>query len=188
MIADRVLTPELMFRAALVVALVDVAFAALLWWRVGPEGLRRAKWPIAAVSGLFWLAVWTTMHVMFWDPVYSHVFPAWSRWVMPLVFGVGYAALALLWWWLALRGARLAVLAWVLLWGATGALTHTWAIYGRGLLANSPMLQHLTPSSAIVFATFEFGFYGCAMLTVASTVQRLLDRRGRSPAPPGPVR
>jgi hypothetical protein len=187
MAVDKVLTPELMYRAAIWVAAIDAGFVALLWWRVGADGLRRAKWPIAAVAGLFWLAVWATMHVMFWDRVYSHVFPSWSRWVMPLVFGVGYAALALFWRSLALRGGRLAVLAWVLLWGATGALTHTWAVYGRGLLASSPMLQQLTPLSAIVFATFEFGFYGCVILTVASRLQGVVERRRRPAGPHGPV-
>lgn len=44
------------------------------------------------------------------------------------------------------------------------------------------MLQHLTPASAVVFATFEFGFYGCVMLTVASFVQRTVDRRGQRTA------
>jgi hypothetical protein len=43
------------------------------------------------------------------------------------------------------------------------------------------MLQHLTPASAIVFATFEFGFYGCVMLTLATFAQRTLDRRGARP-------
>ena len=173
---EKVLTPDLMYRAAVWVALIDAALVALLWWRVGPEGLRRAKWPITAVAGVFWLAVWAVMHTMFWDRVYAHVFPGWARWVVPPVFGAGYALLTLGWRWLALRAGRGAVAAWAALWGATGALTHTWAIYGRGLLANTPMLQHLTPASAIVFATFEFGFYGCVILVAGTLVRRVLER------------
>jgi hypothetical protein len=61
-------------------------------------------------------------------------------------------------------------------------------VYGRGLLDKSPMLQHLTPASAIVFATFEFGFYGCVMLTVASLARRGLDRRGGTPSAADVVR
>lgn len=38
----------------------------------------------------------------------------------------------------------------VALWGATGALTHANAIFGRGLLEKPPLLQHLAPLSAIV--------------------------------------
>ena len=43
------------------------------------------------------------------------------------------------------------------------------------------MLQHLTPASAIVFATFEFGFYGCVILTAASLTQARIDRRRERP-------
>jgi hypothetical protein len=177
MAAEKVLTPDEMYRAAAVVALADAVFAALLWRRVGTEGIRRAKWDLAAVSGVFWFAVWATMHIGFWEPVYSHVFPAWARWVVPPVYAVGYAALALGWRALALRAGRWAVPAWVALWGLTGALTHTYAILARGLLERSPMLQHLTPASAVVFATCEFGFYGCAMLTLGTWVGRELEQR-----------
>jgi len=185
--AEKVLTPELMYRAAAVVALADAAFAALLWWRVGAEGLRSAKRATAVVAGLFWFGVWATVHGLAWEAVYSHVFPAWARWVVPPVYGAGFAALALGWRWLALRAGRWAVPAWVALWGVTGALTHTYAVYARGLLEQSPMLQHLTPASAIVFATFEFGFYGCVILAVASRAQRLLDGRLGSARTHGPV-
>jgi hypothetical protein len=187
MAADKVLTPDLMYRAAVVVALVDAGFAGLLWWRIGPEGLRRAKWTMAVVAGLFWFAMWAWVHTIFWERVYSHVFPEWARWVVPPVYGAGFAALALGWRFLALRAGRWAVPAWVALWGLTGALTHTYAAYARGLLEKSPMLQHLTPASAIVFATFEFGFYGCAMLLVASQVRSLLERRRKPAGTHGPV-
>jgi len=185
--AETVLTPALMYRAAAVVAVLDVLLAVELTRRVGTEGLREAKWPIAVVAGVFWLLVWATMHVVFWERVYAHVFPAWSRVVLPPVFGCGYAALALGWRWLALRGGSLAVAAWVALWGLTGAATHTWAILGRGLLANTPMLQRLTPASAVVFATFEFGFYGCVILLVAWRVRRLREARRPAVAGHGPV-
>jgi hypothetical protein len=177
MMAARVLTPDLMYRAAAVVALVDAAFAALLWRRVGAEGVRRGKWPLTAVAGLFWLGVWTAVHALAWETVYAHVFPAWARWIVPPVYAIGFAALALLWRALALRAGRWAVPAWVALWGATGALSHAYAVWARGLLEKSPMLQHLTPASAIVFATFEFAFYGCVILTVGERLGRALERR-----------
>ena len=189
MVVERVLTPDLMDWAALVVAVVDVAFASLLAWRIGTEGVRRAKWTIPAVAGLFWFGVWMAVHTLYWEQVYSHVFPAWSRFVIPPAYGLGFAGVAALWRWIALRAPRLAVPVFVALWGVTGALTHAYAVYGRGLLEKSPMLQHLTPASAIVFATFEFGFYGCVMLTLAVFAQRALDRRGARlhAAPHGPV-
>jgi hypothetical protein len=187
MVAEKVLTPDLMYRGAVVVALIDIAFAALLTWRVGSAGLRRAKWTVPAVSGVFWFGVWLTMAIVFWDRVYGHVFPAWARGVVPPIYGAGFAALALGWRWIALRAGRWAVPTWVALWGVTGALTHTYAVLGRGLLERSPMLQHLTPASAIVFATFEFGFYGCVILLVASRVQSLLDRRRKPAGAHGPV-
>jgi hypothetical protein len=186
--ADKVLTPDLMYRAALVVAIVDVAFASLLAWRTGTEGVRRAKWTIPAVAGVFWFGVWMAVHTLYWEQVYSHVFPAWSRFVIPPVYGLGFAGVAALWRWIALRAPRLAVPIFVALWGATGALTHTYAVYGRGLLEKSPMLQHLSPTSAIVFATCEFGFYGCVMLTLASLARRRLDWRGGTPSAANVVR
>jgi hypothetical protein len=155
--------------------------------RIGTEGLRRSRLPIAVVAGIFWFAVWATMHLAFWERVYSHVFPTWSRFVIPPLFACGYAALALLWRWLGLRAGRMAVPAWVALWGLTGALTHAWAILGRGLLANTPMLRQLTPASAIVFATAEFGFYGCVILTLAWRVQRLWEGRRAARSGHGPV-
>lgn len=104
-----VLTPALMYRAAVVVAVADVAFAALLTWRIGTEGLRRARASVPMVAGVFWLGVWMTVHTLYWEPVYSHVFPAWSRWVIPPVYGLGFAGAAAAWRWLALRAPRLAV-------------------------------------------------------------------------------
>jgi hypothetical protein len=181
MVVERVLTPDLMYRAALVVAIVDIAFASLLAWRIGTEGVRRARWTIPAISGVFWFGVWMAVHALYWERVYSHVFPAWSRFVIPPVYGLGFAGVAALWRWIALRAPRLAVPVFVALWGATGALTHAYAVYGRGLLEKSPMLQHLTPASAIVFATFEFGFYGCVILTAASLTQARIDRRRERP-------
>jgi hypothetical protein len=172
------LTPGLMYRAAFVVALADGAYAALLAWRVGTDGLRRAPREIALVSGLYWFGVWLTMHTVYWAPVYGHVFPAWARWLVPPAYGVAFAGVAALWRHLALKVPGVAVPAFVALWCATGTLTHAWAIYGRGLLEKSPMLQELTPASAIVFATFEFGFYGCLILTFAALLRR--SPRGRS--------
>jgi hypothetical protein len=80
MAAARVLTPDLMYRAAVVVALADTVFAALLWRLVAADGVRRAKWAIAAVAGVFWFGVWTAVHSLAWESVYAHVFPAWARW------------------------------------------------------------------------------------------------------------
>jgi hypothetical protein len=76
---------------------------------------------------------------------------------------------------------------WVALWGATGALTHAYAVFARGLLERSPMLQHLSPASAIIFATFAFGFYGFLLLLVAWRVERLLHRGGTVTGGHGPV-
>jgi hypothetical protein len=188
MVADRVLTPDLMYRAALVVALLDVAFASLLTWRIGADGVRRARRAIPAVAGVFWFGVWLTMVVVFWDRVYGHVFPGWSRWIIPPIYALGFAGVAAGWRWLALRTGGLAVPVFVALWGVTGALTHTYAVYARELLTKSPMLQHLTPLSAIVFATFEFGFYGCAMLAAAAILQGRLDRRPQPDGAPPPSR
>jgi len=175
---ENVLTPALMYRAAAVVALLDVLLVIALTRQIGTDGLRRARWTVPLVSGVFWVGVWLTMVVVFWDDVYGHVFPAWARWLVPPVYGLGYAGVAALWRYLALRLPRAAVAVFVALWGLTGALTHWYAIAALGLLERPPMLQQLTPASAIVFATFEFGFYGCAILALGSLLRRGIDRRG----------
>lgn len=35
----------------------------------------------------------------FWDAVYRYFFPDWARWLIPLVFGLLFAAVALACWW-----------------------------------------------------------------------------------------
>lgn len=177
MTSERVLTPDLMYRAALVVALVDVIIVLALSRLIGTEGLRRVKWTVGIVSGVFWFAVWTVMCTVFWTAVYSHVFSGWFRAAIPPVFGLGYAGVAWAWRWMGLRAARYAVPVYCALWGATGALTHAWATYGMGLLVKTPMLVRLTPASAIVFATFEFTFYGCVILAASALLQPVVARR-----------
>jgi len=173
---ENVLTPALMYRAAAVVALLDILLVIALTRQIGTDGLRRARWTVPLVSGVFWVGVWLTMVVVFWDDVYGHVFPAWARWLVPPVYGLGFAGVGALWRYLALRVPRAAVAVFVTLWGVTGALTHTYAIAAAGLLERPPMLRSLTPASAVVFATFEFGFYGCAILALGSLLGRTMDR------------
>ncbi len=177
MTGERVLTPDVMYRAAFVVALLDVVVVLALSRFIGAKGLRGATWMVALVSGVFWFAVWGVMCTVFWAPVYSHVFPGWARAMIPPVYGLGFAAVASAWRWLGLRAGRHAVPVFCALWGATGALTHAWAVYGLGLLLKTPMLVHLTPASAIVFSFFEFTFYGCVILTVSARLHALLARR-----------
>jgi len=178
MVDDALLTPAIMYRAAAVVALLDVLLAVELSRRVGTERLRAAKCAVAAVSGVFWFGIWLTIGaIIFWEPVYGRVFPAWARWFIPPVYGLGFAGVGALWRYLALKAPRAAVPVFVALWGLTGAITHAYAIHFLGLISNVPMLRLLTPASACTFATAEFAFYGCVILGVSALAQRAWERR-----------
>ncbi len=49
--------------------------------------------------------------------------------------------------------------------------THLWAVY-RGIVDKPPLLQGVAPAAAVVVAVFEFMFYGCIILSVASLRHR----------------
>jgi hypothetical protein len=73
--------------------------------------------------------------------------------------------------WLALRLPGNAVVNFCLLGGLWGMITHIWAV-ARGLVEKPPMLQGVNPVAAVVIAGFEFMFYWCIMLSIASLLLR----------------
>lgn len=104
--------------------------------------------------------------IIFWDTVYSYVFPSWFRWVIPPLYGILFSMAGLLFWWIAvkLKSARVIVLC--LFGGLWGIITHILAIQ-RGILEKPPMLSGAGALPALTIAAFEFIFYWCVCLTIS---------------------
>ena len=79
---DVKITTDLLYKAALVFALMDAIYIPLLVWRVRAETFRRMKWSLFIAAALVWYGIWAWAIGNFWEPVYSYVFPVWAQtWV-----------------------------------------------------------------------------------------------------------
>jgi hypothetical protein len=73
--ADVKITTELLYKGALVFALLDAIYIPLLLWRVSTETFRRLKWSLVIAAALVWYVIWSWAIGNFWETVYSYVFP-----------------------------------------------------------------------------------------------------------------
>ncbi len=166
MTGDIIITTGLLYKSALIFALIDAIYVPLLVWRVNVDSFRKLKWALVISAALVWWGIWSWAIGNFWETVYVYVFPAWSRtwnpWIALVAGGVGALGL----WAISLRIKGKPVLAFLLLGGALGSLTHLWAVY-RGVVTKPPMLQGASPLAAVIFAFFEYLLYWCAILTLA---------------------
>jgi hypothetical protein len=169
-------TSEILWRAAILFAMFDTVLVIYLARFIEPEHYRKMKWPLTLVTGIFWFLIWLAMVIFFWEPVFHYVFPYWSRWIIPLLFGIGFACIGLLFWWLALQFKSRPVVNFCLLGGLWGLITHVWAIH-RGILDKPPILQEASPVAASIMPIFEFVFYWCVILGLAMRWQRKRDNR-----------
>ncbi|HVP12961.1 MAG TPA: hypothetical protein VMV94_17435 [Phycisphaerae bacterium] len=176
--ADAKVTTEMLWRGALILALIDVVFVSILALRLKRERFRRLKWALFVSAAAFWFAVWALMSSCFWDAVYHYVFPHWARWVIPPVYGVLFGAVALLFWRLALRLPGNAVLSFCVFGGLLGMATHIWAVY-RGILDKPPLLQGASPVAAVIMPIFEFMLYWCIILSIANLLRHGWERSKR---------
>jgi hypothetical protein len=169
---DIKVTTGILWQGALIFAFIDTIFIAVLARIIKPARLREMKWTLVAVMGVFFCALFGILAShLFWESVYHYVFPEWSRWFIPPAYGLLFAAVGLLFWGLAFRLPSNAVLNFCILGGLWGMVTHVWAIY-RGILDKPPMLQGVSPTAAVVLPIFEFMFYWCICLSLASLLQR----------------
>ncbi len=176
-----VVTSELLWKAAVVAAALDAPLVVLVARGVPAEKFRALKWPLVAAAALVWAFIWGTVgSVVYWDAVYAHVFPRWSRWLLPLQFGLLYGALSLLFWRASLAAPRWPAAWFVVLGGLVSVPGHAIGI-GRGLL-RVPMLARASAASALTFGVFEFVVYWCVIVGVALVADRLLPGGA---APPG---
>ena len=163
---DLKVTTEILWRAALLFAMVDVVLITILTRLVKPQVLFNMKWRLITVMAIFFCLLFgSIMSIIFWDSVYSYVFPSWIRWIIPPAYGILFSLAGLFFWWLAFRLPTNPVMNFCILGGFWGFLTHFIAIQ-RGLLEKPPMLQGASSISALTIATFEFIFYWCICLGI----------------------
>jgi hypothetical protein len=173
-------TSAMLWRSILIVAPVDVVFVSFLASWVRFASLRKAQWLVAGTTAGFVAAVWTlVVSYLFWDRVYHYFFPEWSRWLLPVVYGLGFGAAGFVSWWLALRLRGNAVVNFCALLGFWGAVGHVWAVH-RGLMDKPPMLRGASPEAAVIFSWLEFVFYAGVILAIAQLLNRLWQPIARS--------
>jgi len=148
-------------------AVIDAVFISILAWRINPAIFRRFKWALSITTAIFWSSLWTWGLANFWDSVYRYVFPSWAHWIIPPIFGLLYAGISLLFWWLALHLRGNAVVNFCLFGGLWGMITHLFAV-SIGIVSKPPVLQGAAPVAAVIIAIFEFMFYWCIILSVAA--------------------
>ncbi len=167
---DPKITTDLLYRGALLFAIIDAVYVPLLVWRVSEESFRRLKWWLAIVAAFVWYGIWSWAIGNYWESVYSYIFPAWAQVWVPWIAFVIAGILVLGLWAAALHLKWNAVFSYCLLGGIVGSLGHVRAVY-LGIVTKPPMLQGASPLAAVVIAFFEFMFYWCTILLIA----RLLD-------------
>jgi len=167
---DIKVTTEILLKGALLFALVDIVYVVIMTKFIKAGDLVRMKWHLVVVMGIFFFFLFgTVVSIIFWDSVYSYVFPAWARWIIPPLYGLLFSLAGLLFWWIASRFAKGSLIIFCLLGGLWGILTHILAIY-RGILEKPPMLKGAGPGSALTIAAFEFIFYWCICLTISRVI------------------
>ena len=162
-----VLTSSLMWRAALVTALIDAPLLFLAARLVSAELFRRLKWYLAGAAAFVFAAIWLVVgSLVFWDSVYSLIFPAWFHWLLPLIYGSLFGLYGLLFWRLSLFARRGQVLWFIILGGLVSLVGHS--VGARLGLMQVPLLTQTSVASAFIFGVFEFTFYFLVIVGLAS--------------------
>jgi hypothetical protein len=146
-----------------------------LAWRIKAATFRRFKWALGITTAIFWSSLWTWGLANFWDSAYRYVFPSWAHWIIPPIFGLLYTGISLLFWWLALHLRGNAVVNFCLFGGLWGMITHLFAV-SIGIVSKPPVLQGAAPVAAVSIAIFEFMFYWCIILSVATLLHHFWQR------------
>lgn len=163
-------TTAVLLRGTLMFVILDVPLLYLLWRLVKPPAFAGLRHILAVVAAIAYAIISTWAVTYFWDRVYGYVFPSWSRWYLPAAQAVLTGALA----WFAARAAsrlRLPVIAFCLLGGAWGVVSHVFAVF-RGIVSRPPFLQGAHPAAAVLIAFFEFTFYWGVIALVSYLVSR----------------
>jgi hypothetical protein len=161
-----------MWRITFITVLIDTPLLIFAARWVSPDLFRKLKWYLVGATVLIYAAIWGTFgSVFFWDAVYKAIFPVWSRWLLPLGFGLLYGVLALAFWRVSILAARWQVVWFILLGGMMSLVGHSIGI-SRGLF-QVPMLAETNIASALAFGVFEFVFYWCVIVGISAVVRWL---------------
>jgi hypothetical protein len=167
---DIKVTTEILLKGALVFALIDIVFVGILTKFIRHGDLYKMKWKLVSIMAIFFCLLFgLIVSIMFWDSVYSYVFPSRARWIIPPVYGLLFSGAGLFFWWIASRSSRSQVIIFCLSGGLWGVITHILAIQ-RGILDKPPMLIGASPVAALTVAAFEFIFYWCICLSITRLV------------------
>jgi hypothetical protein len=163
-------TSEILWRGALLFAIIDLVYVSIIIKIIKPSDLLKMKWTLVIVMALFFTFLFGFItSFLFWDSVYSYVFPTWARWIIPPFYGLLFSLAGLFFWRIASYSRTNQVIIFCLLGGLWGILTHILAIY-RGILDKPPMLTGASPVAALTIAAFEFIFYWCICLTITRLI------------------
>ncbi len=173
-------TTELFLRISLVTAIAD-ALLLILVARVPPARFRRIKWALAASAASVYALLWGVVASgVYWDDVYRHVFPGAIRLWLPVIYGLVFGLVALLFWSVSVRARRWPAVWFCLLGGLVSVPGHAWGM-SRGLM-QVPLLSQASPAAALLFGFFEFIVYFAAIVGLSLIVLRLGGTRGAARA------
>ncbi len=173
---DIKVTNEILWKGAMFFALIDVILITILTRLVKPKDLFNMKWRLIIFMAIFFCILFgSIVSIIFWDSVYSYVFPSWVRWIIPPSYGLLFSLIGLFFWWLAFHLPTNPVMNFCILGGFWGFLTHILAIQ-RGILEKPPMLQGTSSISALTIATFEFIFYWSICLGFTFLIEHLRSK------------
>ncbi len=165
-------TSELLWRATAIAMPIDVLLLIIVGRSVSSELFGKLKWHLATAACVVYAVLWGTFgSLYFWDAVYKAVFPPWSRWLLPVGYGLLFGILAVAFWHVSIAAPKWQAVWFCLLGGLVSLVGHGIGIM-RGLL-RVPLLAEASAGSALVFGVAEFIVYWCAIVGLAVAVRRL---------------
>jgi hypothetical protein len=171
------LTNPLIWTCTSILVTLDVILILLARFLVSREQFRQIRWVLVIISGIFFLLVWISVLWWGWDWFYKYIFPGWARYLLPLLFGIGYGLLALVMGWLSLRLPGRPAVTWCILGGVEGLLSHIYAIYWVGAASKPPIMQGTDPLVVLIFAVFEKAFYWSLILLASRFIGKGLIKK-----------
>jgi hypothetical protein len=168
-------TSVVLWRATAFAVLIDLPLLLLVVRKVPSELFFKLKWYLVGAAFIVYASLWGTYgSVLYWDTVYSAIFPEWFRWLLPWGYGLLFGGFALAFWKVSFLLKKRQAVWFTLLGGLVSLAGHGIGI-SRGLL-RVPLLANVSAVSALVFGVFEFIFYWCAIIGL-SVIGRWLSLR-----------
>ena len=62
---------------------LDLILVPTLIWQIKPAMFQRMRSALILATAIFWTRLWFWVIGSFWEMVYHHFFPGWSRWLIP---------------------------------------------------------------------------------------------------------